>query len=298
MVFQICSIKKCIDKDFSCDTIKLVIGVDGLPLTKSSSSTFWPILGYIRQKNMGVFPIGIYWGNEKPYDGNIFMKNFVDELKDLTLNGINIEVCDKNNKFIVSNKRIIIDAFCCDSPAKAFLLKTKGHTGFHSCSRCTVQGTYIQRRVCFPDLNCSKRTHEDFVNQIYEEYHTTGNVSELVNIPNIDIVQHFSLDYMHLVCLGVVRKILLLWKGSGDIGRGNVNTQKLPTNVIKIISSRLKLLKKDIPSDFSRKPRGLDELARWKATEFRQFLLYTGIIVLHSITPKNIYNNFYIYMLP
>lgn len=52
-------IKKYVDKNFSCDTIKLVIGVDGLPLTKSSNSTLWPILGYMRQKNSVVFPIGI-----------------------------------------------------------------------------------------------------------------------------------------------------------------------------------------------------------------------------------------------
>lgn len=52
-------IQKYIDKYFSCDYIKLVIGVDGLPLTKSSSSTFWPILGYIRQESQIVFPIGV-----------------------------------------------------------------------------------------------------------------------------------------------------------------------------------------------------------------------------------------------
>lgn len=283
-------IKKHIDKDFSCDTIKLVVGVDGLPLTKSSSSTFWPILGYIRQTHSIVFPIGIYWGNEKPHDSNIFMKNFNDELKDLIVNGVSIEVCDQNNRYITSKKKIIIDAFCCDSPAKSFLLKTKGHTGFYSCSRCTVQGKFIQRRVCFPDLDCSKRTHSDFVNTINEEHHISD--TELINIPGIDIIQNFPLDYMHLVCLGVVRKLLLLWKGSGDIGRVNVNSQKLPTNVIKLISSRLLLVKKDIPNEFSRKPRSLDDLPRWKATEYRQFLLYTGIIVLYSIIPKTVYNNF------
>lgn len=97
---------------------------------------------------------------------------------------------------------------------------------------------------------------------------------------------------MHLVCLGVVKKMLTLWKGIGDIGRVNINVQKLQINVIKMISNRFLLLKNNIPRDFSRNPRGLDELARWKATEFRQFLIYTGIIVLHSIIPKNVYVNF------
>lgn len=146
-------------------------------------------------------------------------------------------------------KKITIDAFCCDSLAKSFLLKTKGHTGFYSCSRCTVQGIFLQRRVCFPNLNCLKRTRSDFINKINEEHHI--NVNELINISGIDIIQNFPLDYMHLVYLGVVRKIILLWKGSGDIGRVIVNLQKLPTNVIKTISSRLLLVKKDIPCEFS-----------------------------------------------
>jgi len=32
-------------------------------------------------------------------------------------------------------------------------------------------------------------------------------------------------------------------------------------------------------------------LARWKATEFRQFLLYSGIVVLHSIIPNQVYDH-------
>lgn len=76
-------IQRYIDKYFSDETIKLVIEVDGLPLAKSSGSTFWPILGYIRQLNQTVFPIGLYWGHEKPGDSNIFMNDFIEEVKDL-----------------------------------------------------------------------------------------------------------------------------------------------------------------------------------------------------------------------
>uniref|UniRef100_A0A2S2P5A3 Uncharacterized protein n=1 Tax=Schizaphis graminum TaxID=13262 RepID=A0A2S2P5A3_SCHGA len=219
------------------------------------------------------------------------MKNFNDELKDLVLNGISIEMCDQNNKYLYYKyEKITINAFCCDSPAKSFLLKTEEHTGFYSYSKCTVQGKFLQRHVCFPNLNCSKRTHTDFFNTINEKHHIS--VNELINIPGIHIIQNLPLDDMHLVCLGVVRQILLLWKGSGNIGRVNVNSQKLPINIIKIISWRFFLLKKDTPSEYSQKLRPLDDLSRWKATEFRQFLLYTGIIVFHLVIPKTFYNNF------
>lgn len=97
---------------------------------------------------------------------------------------------------------------------------------------------------------------------------------------------------MHCVILGVMKKMIMLWKGSGEIGRVGVNKQKLPSNLVKQISTRLIALKKYIPSDFSRKPRSLDELSRWKATELRQFLLYTGPVVLYLQVSKKIYYNF------
>ena len=38
-----------------------------------------------------------------------------------------------------------------------------------------------------------------------------------------------------------------------------------------------------MPSEFERQPRDLLEVKRWKATEFRQFLLYSGPIVLKGV---------------
>jgi hypothetical protein len=47
-----------------------------------------------------------------------------------------------------------------------------------------------------------------------------------------------------------------------------------------------------MPSEFARQPRTLLELERWKATEFRQFLLYTGPIVLRNVVKSSIYTHF------
>jgi len=90
-------------------------------------------LAYIRPKS-DVFPIGIYYGKEKPLDSNIFLKYFVEEANDLINNGITID-----NKVF----KIEIHTLCCGAPAKFFLLKTKGHSGFFSSSRCEHKGEYL-----------------------------------------------------------------------------------------------------------------------------------------------------------
>lgn len=46
------------------------------------------------------------------------------------------------------------------------------------------------------------------------------------------------------------------------------------------------------PSDFSRRPRGFDVIDRWKATEFRQFLLYLGPVAIKTYFSGNIFNHF------
>jgi len=65
--------------NINIDVIQVVIGIDGLPLSKSSSSQFWLIFGYIRPFKDSVFPIGVYWSHKKPLDSNQFLKEFVNE---------------------------------------------------------------------------------------------------------------------------------------------------------------------------------------------------------------------------
>lgn len=46
--------------------IQVVIGIDGLPLTRSNNNQFWPILAYIVDDSLtkGVFMVGLYYGKE------------------------------------------------------------------------------------------------------------------------------------------------------------------------------------------------------------------------------------------
>lgn len=107
----------------------------------------------------------------------------------------------------------------------------------------------------------------------------------------MDVVNQLSIDYMHAVCLGAVKKILMLWKGD-TICKCSINKQKLNSLQIKHISERLVSFRNSIPCEFIRKPRSLDELPRFKATELRLILLYLGPLSIYSIVSKKIYKHF------
>ncbi|KAB0795128.1 hypothetical protein PPYR_11967 [Photinus pyralis] len=177
--------------------------------------------------------------------------------------------------------KLKINSLVCDAPAKAFICGVKHHTGYFGCSKCTEEGDYIERRVVFPELNKPLRTDDSFKNRTQEEYHRE---STLVERLGIGMVSQVPLDYMHLVCLGVTKRLIKLWF------KGNIQI-KLKPDKIKIIESRISSIKEFIPCEFARKPRNISEIDFWKATEFRLFILYTGIVVLKDALPERYYKH-------
>lgn len=276
-------IQKSLEQIFHCksllpdEVVEVSINIDGIPLTKSSSSQLYPILGSITLLKCSkvVFPIGIYHGYTKPNNFNEFMLDFVNEAISLTSNGLD---------FFGQKYKFKVKMFCMDAVAKASALYIKGHSGYYSCTKCTQEGEYKKDRICFPSLKFNKRTHNEFVNQTNIEYHT--GYTSLVKIPNIDIIKEFPLDYMHLVALGVVKKIVC---GTWCFGKP---PHKLSSSSIETISKNLMSFIQYLPSEFVRSPRSLSEVKRWKATEFRQFLFYTGSLALKGVISKQKYQNF------
>ncbi|XP_064462965.1 uncharacterized protein LOC135373839 [Ornithodoros turicata] len=90
---------------------------------------------------------------------------------------------------------------------------------------------------------------------------------------------------MHLLCLGVMRRFLHAWVNGP---RPYCVTQSQKTELsFRLISSA-----KYFPKAFQRKPRGVEELERWKATEYRNFLMYVGPVVLKGILKDELYAHF------
>jgi len=266
----------CKDKSLPPDRcLELQFNIDGLPLFKSSNVSLWPILCLIKQvTSSGPYVVGLYSGATKPNDVTEYLSEFVDEALSLVKNGIVIE----NDHYDVK-----IHSFVCDAPARAFLKCIKSHSGYSACEKCTQIGEY-SGKVIFPSTSASLRTDEDFEKMLDDDHHIS--LSPLSVLP-IGMVSQFGLDYMHLVCLGVVKRLLLYWKG--PIGPLHV---RLGRQSILQLSTKLLHVKEYVPREFARRPRAFTELPRWKATEFRQFLLYTGPIILSGILPEPLYRHF------
>lgn len=149
------------------------------------------------------------------------------------------------------------------------------------------KGSRINNTTTFSTTVSQLRTDEDFRNRRDRNYHKSVPEGYLsLETLGIKMVKQFPLDPMHLVDLGVVKKILLC------ILKGKTKYFKLNTNDKNVISERLLSCVSYIPKEFASIPRSADEIAMWKATEFRQFILYTGIAVLKDIVPEECYYHF------
>lgn len=166
-----------------------------------------------------------------------------------------------------------------DAPAKSFILGIKGHSRYSSCTKCITQGEYVGNRICFPQIDAPLRSDYDFVQKVDDNYHKPDITCSLLKIPHFKPITNVPLDYMHLMCLGIMRKLLYLWL-DGELH------YRLKPRVVDEISTLLIRLKSSIPVEFVRKPRKLDFLKLWKATEFRLLLLYVGPLVFRFVLKK------------
>lgn len=258
--------------------IQLAIGIDGLPLSKSSKSQFWPILGScLPIRDNGVFMIGLYWGDDKPSDCNLFLKPFVEEVKILHSKGFQLH----GKSFTVQ-----VSFFACDAVAKSYILKTKGHGAYSSCSKCTVSGKYECGRVTFPIKIGPLRNHDDFVNKVDTCYHHTDETSIIIEIPQLNVVQAFPLDYLHLICIGVVKKLLMLLLFNAP------HNLRMSKKSVTEMNKRIATFSTMTPCEFGRKCRDFSEVKRWKAIEFRTFLIYIGMCCFHGLLKQEQYDNF------
>ena len=129
-----------------------------------------------------------------------FLEDFNGAIDHIRLNGIIL-----NGKHF----NVIVKCFTCDAPARQFVKRIKSHTGYNGCERCQVVGQYISNRVVYHKADAPPRTDAEFKQMIYHDHQISEN--SLMRL-DASLISDFALNYIHLVCLGATKCLLLFLK--------------------------------------------------------------------------------------
>lgn len=296
--------------DQSVNEIRLSVNIDGVPLHQHANGTgFWPILGSIDE--FPPFLIGLYEGKAKPKCPNEFLLEFINEVKNLRTNGLTLN--GKTYRFVLHCMIMDAPAMSYITGVKGH----SGYYGCTKC-RVEGQLVTLhagktkngrdKKAVRFIDMDAELRHADDFrmhydladdPHQKCDEYDDDEDdendrdfvdslppevrkhhihPSALVEIDGFDPIKDIPLDYMHLVLLGLMKRLLLLWTSPG--------AYKL-TDLSSVVE-RMRAAIPYVPNEFQRDLEdSLQYISSWKATQFRFFLLYIGPVVLSGDAMKN-----------
>lgn len=258
--------------------IVIDIGIDGGSLSNSSSVEIWPIMGILVNSNHDAFVIGSYSGSGKPKSPCELCLDFCNEVEELFRNGVAVGP----NKIL---KPFKINALICDAPARAFITGVRCHGHKHACSKCTAKREKGSK-VNYPTTVGRLRTDVSFSNRRdpfhhQKQYRARGSL--VLEKLDLGLVSAVPLEIMHLLDLGMGKSIL----------KAVVNGRlKGGPNDIEAFKSKYLSYFEWCPNEFSRKPRSLKELPRFKATECRQFLLYIGLVLMKDCVEDSTYEHF------
>jgi hypothetical protein len=266
------------------EKLTLAINIDGIPLYNNSKLySAYPILVKFLEADK-IICAGLYCTNTTDKllpSPDIFLNSFINDLLVLQHDGL-------DTKF--GNLSIEIGPFICDAPMRSYLKQIISHSGYYSCERCKQKGEYWGGHVALLETNSSLRTDETFKLKADFNHHLPDKTSPLQITLNFPMVTHFVLDYMHLTCIGVMKRLLLRWKSS----KQNQKKCHLSRHQKVSLENVLVVLSKHVPSDFPRKfESGYQHISYWKASEYRLMMLYIGsVLFAHNFFPKDNYKHF------
>lgn len=231
---------------------------------------------------------GIYHGAKKPNDVNQYLQGFRDDYFRLRSTGI---------EFDGVTVKVSVRGMCCDAPAAAFLKNIKPHTAHHGCRKCSTTGIWISNfirnpsraksggRITYNKVNAPLRTDESFRARIDKRHHHTNGKISLIEDILADAIDDDIIDYMHLVCIGVHKKVITDWMSA------TFDHNRFSKESVGNISTFLVGISAFLPNIFPRKTRPLSDLSRWKATELRLELLYISPVAYERFLSKERYDH-------
>lgn len=259
--------------------LSLSLNYDGAQCFKSVNNTLWPIQliqNFLHPRNRyvtsNILIAALYLGKNKPRP-DLFFLPLMKELREI----------DAAGGFKINDTvfRPFVTHCCCDLPARATLQCLPQYNGRFACGYCLHPGIFIRNIDCVKGMYCyvrsneayKLRTHSDSISilcrlekKLSTEAFGFKKASILVGLPQFDLINGFSIDYMHGALLGITPKLVGLWCDSKNF------KEKFYIKNKTILNDRIQRIKP--PTVINRKPRSLDLKEKFKANEWRSLLLY------------------------
>nr|XP_049462163.1 uncharacterized protein LOC125906601 [Anopheles coluzzii] len=175
---------------------------------------------------------------------------------------------------------MVLRAFIADSPMRATLKATMNFNARHGCLKCTCVGTTIQvgpnkKKIILDSIDAPPRTNVGF-RQRDDKAHHKEWCSPLEAIDDFDMVEGMPVsDRLHLLDEGIFQKILVGFLNNTFELLGHIYPRQK-----EVVSAYI--IKIKLPYEIPRRIRSLDEIAQWKATEYRIFFHYLSVVILED----------------
>ncbi|KAJ8666733.1 hypothetical protein QAD02_023985 [Eretmocerus hayati] len=257
----------CVDAREIPDVIEFDIHVDGMNISKSSLGKVWPILGSIVNVPFldEPFVIGMHHGPSQPENVDEFMRTFSEEYQRLKRTGLVIG----ERQYGVRLRYVIAD-----TPAKNFLLKFPSHSS--RCGRCIQVGRKVLHRCVFLETDSPLRTHQNFRQNVPRQYlDVRSPLEDFLEDLEFQVV----IDPMHHLDMGCTLRHVKIFISALD----SLNNDELSS----LLDRDYESFRPWVPMEFVRKPRPFSQYDKFKATELREILLYTGPVIFSKyISPE------------
>lgn len=271
--------------------LSFTINTDGVATGKASKQSAWPLFLHInevapvnRKKHM--LYAGMWVGKQQP-NMTLFLRDFVADLRSLFTEGFTWT----DGQGILQTSRVFPILAVLDSGARFKFVNLSAHSCYYGCTFCyqralnTVKGRRFNAMIDAAPL----RTHESMIEDMEIAYTRRHNIrrhryhrgckgyTPLVRLsPYLNLGRAVVVDYMHNCLSGVTRAHVMHMLTTVNITFYIGSPEKKFT-----MNERLKKFKP--PTSITRTPRDLDDVKLYKASEWRSFLIFYGILCFDRV---------------
>lgn len=269
----------------------LTLNTDGVELINSNTSSLWPVLvtcnflpPHIRFKDKHIFVAALHFGPKKP-NMHELLRPLAEEMNDLS-KGLFVR-----ERFF----NLCVTIAILDLPAKSDVSKLMLYNSRNACNFCLQRGQSTTKGIRYTcaGSNAVIRTHKQMIKDIIKVNNNPNliingikGMSPMIAFQNFDLATGFPIDYMHAVLIGVTKKIISLWTTSENHKKPYYINKKRQ----RILNARL--IKIKTPSYISRRPRSIEHLKKFKASELRSLLIYFIPLITERLLAKKYIEHF------